>query len=89
MKINAVGKTDVGLVRDNNEDSFCVDLEKGIFIVCDGIGGELAGEVASATAVNETLNYLEENEKYFQDCRKGKYKDEDVFRFFANGIRQA
>jgi serine/threonine protein phosphatase PrpC len=31
--------TDVGLVRDHNEDNFLVDKKLGIFIVCDGMGG--------------------------------------------------
>jgi serine/threonine protein phosphatase PrpC len=43
--------TDVGTVRLNNEDAvfFCPD--RGLFLVCDGMGGEQAGEVASQLAV--------------------------------------
>ncbi|MCX7816799.1 MAG: protein phosphatase 2C domain-containing protein [Syntrophales bacterium] len=43
--------TDVGLVRPINEDSLYCDVEKGIFIVADGLGGHRAGEVASSLAV--------------------------------------
>jgi PPM family protein phosphatase len=39
-----------GLQRENNEDRFHIDPERGLFIVIDGIGGQAAGEVAAETA---------------------------------------
>jgi PPM family protein phosphatase len=47
----AAAVTDVGKVRKHNEDSHLVDEAAGLFVVCDGMGGHRAGEVASATAV--------------------------------------
>lgn len=50
--VEAHGASDVGRVREVNEDAFLVLDDRGLFIVADGVGGAAAGEVASEIAVS-------------------------------------
>src|ERR1019366_9398600 len=51
LRLVVGASTDVGRVRDHNEDAYLVDDELGLVAVADGMGGHQAGEVASATAL--------------------------------------
>lgn len=63
MRVSFYGKTDVGVIRNKNEDYFnAVNLPDGsyVFVVADGLGGHLAGEVASRTAVTNLIEMMKE-----------------------------
>ncbi|MEB3268086.1 MAG: serine/threonine phosphatase, partial [Leptolyngbya sp.] len=93
FRLDEVGRTHVGRQRDHNEDSFFsrtylekVDSPsgprlkaKGLYILCDGMGGHAGGEVASALAVS-TL------EAYFADHWQDTLPTVEVIR---EGIAQA
>jgi len=61
-----VAKSDVGLLRNNNEDYFFVDEQYGLIIVADGAGGHEHGEIASRLAVESCYQYLT-REDYLED----------------------
>jgi serine/threonine protein phosphatase PrpC len=95
IKISVFGKTDVGLIREHNEDNFLLaNVETGlrtsspeealqfklgpkgaIFLVCDGMGGAAAGEVASTMAVESISIDMETSsaatrERYARSLRR-------------------
>ena len=55
LRMEVAALSDVGYRRLNNEDSFGYDAKTNIFVVCDGMGGLAAGEIASHKAVELTL----------------------------------
>jgi protein phosphatase len=72
VSLEDAGRTDVGRQRDHNEDCFNIQTEfrkvetpqgrcleaKGLYILCDGMGGHAGGEVASALAVETLSQYF-------------------------------
>jgi serine/threonine protein phosphatase PrpC len=69
VRVRAAGLTDVGMVRDHNEDAVMIvdyyrdslvePAQNGLYVVCDGMGGAEAGEVAAAIAVSTIRDYVE------------------------------
>lgn len=57
--LRAAGASDTGRVRANNEDRLHIDLDRGLFIVADGVGGHAAGEVAASVAIDVIANGME------------------------------
>lgn len=85
MELNIALHTDVGIIKDTNQDSMCVKLaqtEKGnilLAIVCDGMGGLEKGEVASATVIKAFSDWFE-NELPYQ-LAKVDYVEEIRYRW--------
>ncbi|XZO04745.1 MAG: PP2C family protein-serine/threonine phosphatase [Microcoleus sp.] len=61
MKLSFAGKTDTGLVRSVNQDSYYIDSEGRFFIVADGMGGHAGGQEASRIATEAIQSYLVEH----------------------------
>ena len=60
--IEMAGATDTGLVRDRNEDAIKLVPDQGIAILSDGMGGHLAGNVASRVAIDVLAEELSKTE---------------------------
>ncbi|MFQ5817888.1 MAG: Stp1/IreP family PP2C-type Ser/Thr phosphatase [Terriglobia bacterium] len=58
MRLQAGASSDKGKLRPLNEDAYACDSRRGFFVVCDGMGGHAAGEVASQLAVQTIVRQL-------------------------------
>lgn len=57
MQLTAAARSEAG-PRATNQDAHFVDLELGLFVVADGMGGHNAGEVASRLAVDAVVGFI-------------------------------
>lgn len=80
-KILACGFTDVGLVRQNNEDVWTCLPQYGFYVLADGMGGHQAGEVASRETVNALCRIIKR--------KKGFQKEGMTLEDVRNGLQQA
>jgi serine/threonine protein phosphatase PrpC len=86
--------TDVGKVRDHNEDNFLVDKKLALFIVADGMGGHAAGEVASAIAVRTVHEEVKREKELLDDYASGatgtsKVTPRDVIALLEHAVQRA
>lgn len=87
-KVEAMGATDVGRVRQTNQDAFLVDLNDHLFVVADGMGGHAGGEVASQICVQEISAYLRTHARMFKDPSR-KHPDSRIGSVLAEAINHA
>ena len=62
--IIAYAKSDVGKVREMNQDAYYISdssSEVKLYLLADGMGGYNGGEIASSLATNSSKEYIEEN----------------------------
>ena len=84
--IKAYAKSDVGKVREINEDSFYISDsldEIQLYILADGMGGYKGGEVASKLAIQSAKNYIESN---FKEIEKDK---DSIIQLVGSSIEYA
>lgn len=86
--------TDVGLVRDHNEDNFLVDKKLSLFVVADGMGGHAAGEVASAIAVRTVHEEIRREADLINDYLSGatgaaKVTQRDLMTLLEHAVQRA
>ena len=62
MRLRVGAATDVGQVRKLNEDAYTIIPRQGVFVVCDGMGGAAAGEVASQMTIETIQKVLISND---------------------------
>lgn len=80
--------TDIGCHRGNNEDSFGYDAELHVYVVCDGMGGSAAGEVASGMAVRALIETFEVLGAVGVDGGEGLVAEERLLRSIQEANRQ-
>ena len=84
-KLQCVGLTDTGRVREHNEDTIAWDANLGLLVLADGMGGYNAGEVASGIAVKTIINLVRDAHGMGFTMNAGMEAEFFLFRRDASG----
>jgi len=89
MKVAAASLSDVGRHRKLNEDFFLADEPLGLFVVCDGMGGHAAGEVASRHTATTVQAVARQNEGLVRAVARGEQPHESLAAMLRRAIEQS
>ena len=84
--IKAYAKSDVGKVREMNQDSYYISNsldEVQLYMLADGMGGYKGGEIASSLAIQTAKSYIENN---FKDIPKDR---DNIIQLLASSMEYA
>ncbi len=89
MEIASCALTDVGKMREHNEDFALADPALGLFVVCDGMGGANAGEVASQLAATTIRTVVASNRDEIRSVLDGEMPPERLGALLREALETA
>ena len=84
--IDIYGQTDVGSVRDHNEDAITTNPDIGLCVLADGMGGHKGGEMASAITIGTIFERITEDAKHI---KSGQIDKETGFTLESKAVHDA
>ncbi|MCO4760983.1 MAG: protein phosphatase 2C domain-containing protein [Myxococcales bacterium] len=91
LQLVHAGRTDVGIVRSNNQDAYLIDDMTHLYVVCDGVGGRNGGEEASRIACEFIGRRIREYADGLRDFanRRGDLTKRSIATIVENAISDA